>query len=62
MDDYGEECKKTHRLEEQLAATEAVLQGTKDALSMLKQQLVASDATVAGKSHSPILISCFNWI
>jgi hypothetical protein len=33
MEDYGEECKKTHDLGERLAAMEAVLQGTEDALA-----------------------------
>jgi hypothetical protein len=33
MEDYGEECKKTHDLGERLAAMEAVLQGIKDALA-----------------------------
>lgn len=58
MDDYGEECKKTHRLEEQLAAKEAVLQGTEDALATVKPQLAASDATIAGNLLPLILFSC----
>ena len=55
MDDYGEECKKTHRLKEQLAAKEAVLQGTEDALATVKQELADSDATVAGNLITPDL-------
>ena len=58
MDDYGEECKKTHRLEEQLTATEAVLQCTKDALTTVKKQLTTLDATVVGNLSSPLLFSC----
>jgi hypothetical protein len=48
MEDYGEECKKTHDLGKWLVATEAVLQGTKDALARVKQQLVDSDSMVVG--------------
>jgi hypothetical protein len=36
MEDYDEECKKTHDLGEWLAATEAVLEGIEDALARVK--------------------------
>jgi hypothetical protein len=48
MEVYGEECKKTHDLKERLAAMEAVLEGTEDALARVKQQLANSDSMVAG--------------
>jgi hypothetical protein len=52
MEDYGEEYKKTHGLGERLVATEAVLQGTEDALAGVKQQLVDSDSMIAGNRLS----------
>jgi hypothetical protein len=52
MEDNSEECKKTHDLGEWLAATEAVLQGTEDALAQVKQQLADSDSMVAGNRLS----------
>lgn len=48
---YSKECKKTHRLEERLEVTEAMLQGAEDALAVVKQQLAESDATVVGNLY-----------
>jgi hypothetical protein len=59
MDNYGEECKKTSRLEEELAAKDAVLQCTEDALAAVKQQLAESDVAVVGNPLALILISFF---
>jgi hypothetical protein len=47
MNSYGEECKKTARLERELADKDAVLEGTKAALATVKQQLADFDAEVA---------------
>jgi hypothetical protein len=52
MEDYVEDCKKTHDLGERLVATEAVLEGTEDALARVKQQLVDSDSMVVGNHLS----------
>lgn len=59
MDNYGEECKKTSRLEEELAAKDVVLQCTEDALAAVKQQLAESDVAVVGNPLALILISFF---
>jgi bacterioferritin (cytochrome b1) len=48
MEDYSKECKKTHDLRERLVATEAMLQGTEEALARVKQQLADLDSMVVG--------------
>lgn len=43
---YSEECKKSHQLQEQVNALEAVLQSTKNSLAAVKLQLVESDFAI----------------
>ena len=49
QDLYSEECKRSHRLKEQLDALEAVLSNTEGSLAQTKEQLAEFDYVVVGK-------------
>lgn len=50
QDLYSEECKRSHRLQEQVSALEAVLESTERSLAAVKEQLAESDSAVVGNS------------